>query len=105
MELKRCLFGCLLALASVGTAAATGVTTQDPTAPHATIVDSSSHDGGAGGDAPGTGRDCTPPGPAGDSADDSDGGSSGGGGVATPHPHASRHSSLGWQSLLPGAIQ
>src|SRR5690242_13096067 len=104
MELKRCLFGCLLALAGVGTATAMGVTTQDPTAPHATIVDSASHDGGgAGSDASGSGHDCTLPGPAGDSADDSDGGSSGG--AATPRPRAGHHSSLGWQSLLPGAIQ
>jgi hypothetical protein len=104
MELKRCLFGCLLALASVGTATAMGVNTQDPTAPHATIVDSSGHDGGTAGDAPGSGRDCPLPGPAGDSAEGNDGGSSGGG-TATPHPRAGHHSSLGWQSLLPGAIQ
>jgi hypothetical protein len=105
MELKRCLFGSLLALASVGTATAMGGTTQDPTAPHATIVDSSSHDGGAGNDVSGSGRDCPLPGPAGDSSDDGDAGSSGGGGTATPHPRAGHHSSLGWQSLLPGAIQ
>ena len=105
MELKRCLFGCLLALASVGTAAAMGVTTQDPTAPHATIVDSSSHDGGAGSDTSSSGRDCPLSGPAGENADDNDGGSSGGGGVSTPRPRAGHHSSLGWQSLLPGAIQ
>jgi hypothetical protein len=105
MELKRCLSGCLLALAGVGTATAMGVTTQDPTAPHATIVDSGSHDGGgAGSDASGSGRDCTLPGPAGDTSDDSDGGGSGGG-AAAPHPRASHRSSLGWQSLLPGAIQ
>lgn len=104
MELKRCLFGCLLALASVGTAAAMGVTTQDPTAPHATI-DSGSRDGGGGGsDASSSGHDCTLPGPVNDSTDDADTGG-GGGGTATPHPRASHHSSLGWQSLLPGAIQ
>ena len=104
MELKRCLFGCVFALASVGTASAMGVSTQDPTAPHATI-DSGSHDGGgAASDASSTNRDCTLPGPAGDSADDSDGGG-GGGSAPTAHPRASHHSSLGWQSLLPGSIQ
>jgi hypothetical protein len=80
-----------------------GASTQDPTAPHATI-DSGSHDGGgAGNDASSANHDCTLPGPVGDSADDSDGG--GGGGSTTAHPRASRHSSLGWQSLLPGSIQ
>jgi len=104
MGLKRCLLGCLLALASVGTAAAMGVTTQDPTAPHATI-DSGSHDGGgSSSDAPGSSHDCTLPGPAGNGTDDADTGG-GGGGIATPHPRASHHGSLGWQSLLPGAIQ
>lgn len=103
MELKRCLFGCLLTLASVGTASAMGVSTQDPTAPHATI-DSGSHDGGgAASDASSANHDCTLPGPAGDSADDSDGG--GGSGAGTVHSRASHHSSLGWQSLLPGSIQ
>jgi hypothetical protein len=102
MGLNRCLFGCLLALTSVGTAAAMGVTTQDPTAPHATI-DSGSHDGGGpASDASTANRDCTLPGPTGDSSDAND---SGGGSSPTPHPHASHHSSLGWQSLLPGSIQ
>lgn len=101
MELKRCLFGCLLALASVGTVSAMGVTTQDPTSPHATI-DSGSRDGGSTGDASSTNHDCPLPGATGDSTDTSD--SSGSGGSA-PHPRASHRSSLGWQSLLPGAIQ
>lgn len=102
MGLKRCLFGCLLALASVGTAAAMGVATQDPTSPHATL-DSGSHDGGgAGSDATSANRDGSLPGPGGDTADDSDGGGSG---AATAHPHARHHGSLGWQSLLPGSIQ
>jgi hypothetical protein len=105
MELKRCLFGCLLALASVGTATAMGVATQDPGAPHATLVDSASHDGGgSGGDATDSDRDCPLPGQPGGSADGSHGGSSGGG-AATAHPRASHRSNLGWQSLLPGAIQ
>ncbi|HET6807291.1 MAG TPA: hypothetical protein VFH59_17795 [Frateuria sp.] len=95
MGLTRCLFGSLLALASVGTASAMGATTQNAPTPHATI-DSGSHDGG-GGDVSTANRDCTLPGPA-DSSDD-------GGGGTTPHPRASHHSSLGWQSLLPGSIQ
>jgi hypothetical protein len=100
MELKRCLFGCLLALASVGTAAATGVATQDPSAPHST-VDSGSRDGGSStSDTSSANRDCILPGPGSDGSDD--GGGSGG---ATPHPRASHRSSLGWQSLLPGSIQ
>jgi hypothetical protein len=103
MELKRCLFGCLLTLASVGTATAMGVSTQDPTSPHVTI-DSGSRDGGGAADASGSGRDCPLAGPAVDSANDADTGG-GGGGSATPHPRASHRSSLGWQSLLPGAIQ
>ena len=103
MELKRCLFGCLLALASVGTASAMGVSTQDPTVPHATI-DTGSHDGGGtSGDGSSANHDCIPPDPASDGADDS--GTGGGGGAMTPHPRASRRSSLGWQSLLPGSIQ
>ena len=103
MDLKQGLFGCLLALVSVGTASAMGVSTQDPTAPHATI-DSGSHDGGgAGSDASSANHDCIPADPAGDSVDDNNTG--GGGGAMTPHPRASRRSSLGWQSLLPGSIQ
>jgi hypothetical protein len=101
MELKRCLFGCLLALASMGSAAAMGVTTQDPNAPHATI-DSGSRDGGGSSDASSSSRDCILPEPAGDSSGSSDDGASGG---STPHPRASHRSSLGWQSLLPGSIQ
>jgi len=105
MELKRCLFGCLLALASVGTASAMGVSTQDPTAPHATI-DGGSHDGGgSGSDASSANHDCILPGPGGDNADDSDSDGGGGGGSTTARPRASHHSSLGWQSLLPGSIQ
>lgn len=100
MELKRCLFVGLLALASVGTAAAKE-TTQDPTAPHATL-DSASHDSGGSADAPGANHDCPVPGNAADSSDGTDGG---GGGATSPHPHATHHSSLGWQSLLPGSIQ
>ncbi|MGN6282315.1 hypothetical protein [Frateuria sp.] len=103
MELKRCLFGCLLALASVGTASAMGVSTQDPTAPHATIDSGSHAGGGAGSDSSSANHDCILPDAAGDSADDSSTG--GGGGAMTPHPRASRRSSLGWQSLLPGSIQ
>lgn len=99
MGLNRCLFGCLLALSSVGTAAAMGVTTQDPTTQHAAI-DSGSHDGSASSDASNSARDHTLPGPAADAADTSDGV-----GAPTPHPRASNHSSLGWQSLLPGSIQ
>jgi len=103
MGLKRCLFGCLLALTGVSTAAAMGVATQDPNAPHATIDSGSRDGGGAGNDAStSSNRDCTLPGPAGDSSDASDGGGTGG---STPHPRASHHSSLGWQSLLPGSIQ
>lgn len=102
MELKRCLFVCLLALASVGTASAMGVSTQDPTVPHATIDSGSRDGGGAGSDASSSNRDCTLPGPASDSTDTSD---SGGGDGSSPHPRASHRSSLGWQSLLPGAIQ
>jgi hypothetical protein len=102
MGLNRCLFGCLLALCSVGTAAAMGVTTQDPTTQHATL-DSGSHDvGGTTGDASNTNRDAPLPGSTGDSSDASDGGNGGG---STHHPRASHHSSLGWQSLLPGSIQ
>jgi hypothetical protein len=101
MGLNHCLFGCLLALACVGTATATGVTTQDPTAPHAAL-DSGSHDGGStANDASTSNRDCTLPDASGDGSDTSDGG----GGGSTPRPRASHHSSLGWQSLLPGSIQ
>jgi len=103
MELKRCLFGCLLALASVGTASAMGVSTQDPTAPHATIDSGSRDGGGAGSDASGANHDCIPADPVDDSTGDSSTG--GGGGAMTPHPRSSRRSSLGWQSLLPGSIQ
>ncbi|MEI7037890.1 hypothetical protein [Fulvimonas yonginensis] len=99
MGLKRCLFGCLLALACAGTAAAMDATTQDPTSRHATI-DSGSHDGG-GSDTGSTGRDCVLPATGGD-ASDTDAGGDGG---SAPHPHASHRSSLGWQSLLPGSIQ
>jgi hypothetical protein len=102
MGLNRCLFGCLLALSSVGTAAAMGVTTQDPTAPRTTL-ESTSHDGGSStaSDAASANHDCTPSDPAMDSTDASEGG----GGGSTPHPRASHHGSLGWQSLLPGSIQ
>ncbi|MCX7514584.1 hypothetical protein [Frateuria sp. STR12] len=99
MGLNRCLFGCLLALSSVGTASAMGASTQDPIPPHATI-DSGSRDGG--GDASSDGRDCTLPGPASDS---SDAGIGSGGGDSMAHPRASHRSGLGWQSLLPGSIQ
>lgn len=99
MGLKRCLFGCLLALAGAGTAM--GATTQDPTTQHAAI-DSGSHDGG-GGDASSSGRDCILP--ANSSSDSTDTDDSGGGGAPAVHPRASHHSSLGWQSLLPGSIQ
>jgi hypothetical protein len=102
MELKRCLFGCLLALASMGSAAAMGVTTQDPNTPHATI-DSGSRDGGGSSDASSSSHDCILPEPAGDSSGSSDDGGASGG--STPHPRASHRSSLGWQSLLPGSIQ
>jgi hypothetical protein len=99
---KRCLFACVLALTSVGTAAAMGVTTQDPAAPHAAL-DSGSHDGGGSSASPtSANHDCLPPGTAGDSSDSND---AGGSGDSTPHPRASHHSSLGWQSLLPGSIQ
>jgi len=100
MELKRCLFVGLLALSGVGTAAAAEMTTQDPAAPHATL-DSTSHDGGSA-DAASANHDCIPPGNAADSSDSND---SGGGGAVNAHPRASHHSSLGWQSLLPGSIQ
>lgn len=104
MGLQRCLFGCLLALTGVGTAAAMDGATQDPVAPHATI-DNGSRDGGGGsgdaGDSASSSRDCTLPGSAG-GTDASDGGGSGG--TAAPS-RASHHSSLGWQSLLPGSIQ
>jgi len=100
MELKRCLFVGLLALSSAGTAAAKDMATQDPTAPHATL-DSASHDGG-GSDAASANHDCPLPGNAADSSDSND---SGGSSAANPHAHASHHSSLGWQSLLPGSIQ
>lgn len=101
MGLNRCLFGCLLALSSVGTAAAMGVTTQDPTAPRVTL-DTVGHDSGgsAGNDAASANRGCTPSDPAMDNTDASEGG-----GGSTPHPRASHHGSLGWQSLLPGSIQ
>ncbi|HEV2622926.1 MAG TPA: hypothetical protein VGU65_12655 [Frateuria sp.] len=102
MGLNRCLFGCLLALSSVGTAAAMGVTTQDPIAPHATL-DTASHEGGgsASNDPSSANHDCLPPDPAADNTDSSEGG----GGGSTPHQRASHHGSLGWQSLLPGSIQ
>lgn len=102
MGLKRCLFGCLLALASAGPVAAMGVSSQDPIAPHATIDSGSHGGGGAGSDASGTNRDCTLTGSAGDNVDDNDGG---GGGASAPSPRARHRSSLGWQSLLPGSIQ
>jgi len=102
MKLKRCLFASLLALTSVGTAAAMGVATQDPTAPHAAL-DSGSHDGGgSSADPSSSNHDCPPPGAAVDSTDSNDSGGTGG---SAPHPRASHHSSLGWQSLLPGSIQ
>lgn len=101
MGLKRCLFACLLALCGVGTAAAMGVTTQDPSASHASI-DNPGRDGNTGGhDAPGPGRDHVATSQSDDNGDAGDGGNAG----STPHPHASQHSSLGWQSLLPGSIQ
>ncbi|WP_291195687.1 hypothetical protein [Frateuria sp.] len=100
MGLNRCLFACLLALSGVGTAAAMDVTTQDPTAPRATL-DSASHEGGGstGNDTSATNHDCIPSEPAGDNVD------SGGGGGSMSHPRASHHGGLGWQSLLPGSIQ
>jgi hypothetical protein len=94
MELKRCLFGCLLALASVGTASAMGVSAQDPTAPHATIDSGSRDGGGAGSDGASANHDCIPD-PATDPVDGSNAG--GGGGAKKPQPRATRPSSRGWQ--------
>lgn len=102
MGFNRCLLAGLLALSGVGSAAAMGVTTQDPTASHAAL-EGVSHEGGSssGNEAPATGHDCTPSVPAADSTDANEGG----GGGSAVHPRASHRGSLGWQSLLPGAIQ
>lgn len=100
MGLKRSLFGCLLALAGVGTATAMGATTQAGTVSHPAI-DSGSRGGGSGSDAAGTSRGCTLPDPGDDDATDAD---ATGGGASAAQPRAS-HRGLGWQSLLPGAIQ
>lgn len=101
MDLKRCLFACLLALGSVGTAAAMDAATQDPTSSHGSL-ESACHDGNtAAHDAPGPSHDRSLPNPTDDSSDAGDAGNGG----SSPHPHASPRASLGWQSLLPGSIQ
>lgn len=106
MELKQLLFGCTLALAGVGSAMATDIDTQNIATSHA-ATEGGSHDGGnadaVGPEAGNANHECTAACTTGDSPDGSE--ASGAGTAPSPHPHASHHSSLGWQSLLPGSIQ
>lgn len=108
MELKQLLFGCTLALTGVGSAMATDVDTRN------IVTSRSASEGGSrdGGNAEALGPDtananasheCTAACSTGDSPDSNE--ALDRGSVPGPHPHASHHGSLGWQSLLPGSIQ
>jgi len=106
MRAKHWLIGCALCIASIGSAAATSLDTQEQdSSSHAVTDNTGSHDGGnsnTSGDALGLTRDGTPHSSASSSTSSSSNDRTGG---ATTAPAPTRQPHLGWQSLLPGSIQ
>jgi hypothetical protein len=114
MNARHWMIGCLIGLASMGSALAADMDANGITATsRTTAADSSSRDAGGsnGGDALGLNRDNSPArhGNDADSSDaDAHGTVSAGGsehGDRVPAPAAPQPTTLGWQSLLPGSIQ
>ncbi len=98
--------GCALCIVGFGSAAATGLETQDLGNSTQTLVDGgcASSGGASGGDTSGIAPDGTPSsGSSSSSSSSRRGNSHSSGGAATPAPTQRHH--LGWQSLLPGSIQ
>jgi hypothetical protein len=107
MYVGKILLGCVLCVGGVGAASAMDADGQDLGALQHGLDggsvgsrDSSGGNASSGGDALGISRESTSPsGPASSSSSDNCPGTNQG------SPQRSRHTNLGWQSLLPGSIQ
>lgn len=113
MSARQWVIGCLIGLAGMGSAMAVGLGARETSAINHSATGTCARDTGSsnGGDTVGFGRDCPSP-RRGNDADngDADGRANGvvGGGEHDGRlsaPNATKPTTLGWQSLLPGSIQ